>query len=338
MPTGSAKRAPRRRIRRSPWRAAAEVTARQHGVISAKQLNAAGLSRHQVAYATFVGRLFPVLLGVHALGHGKVSDKGRWRAGTLAVGDAALSYPSALFRWELRGDKAPAITHVTAPRRARAQPGLAVCRRTLPADERTIYDGIPVTSVARTLLDLAAAEGRRPLERALREAHFSRPADPAGKLLALLARYPGARGSVAARGVLEARLFAKRTRSDFEVIFLELLDDAGIELPRTNYAVELAGQRLELDCAWPERRFGIELDSRAAHDTPEQFEVDRERDAILLADGWRIYRLTWRRLHAKPGEVLAEVRMLLEGGHRDDATRGAPRREDASHGGARRGA
>ena len=181
-------------------------------------------------------------------------------------------------------------------------------RVSLPADEVTVLDGIPVTTVPRTLFDLAAVLDTRQIERALNEADYLRLTDRLS-LPDLLDRHPGRAGALNLRAALTARSAgATRTRSELEERFIRLVDRVGLARPKTNVQVPGVG---EVDCAWPGQRLVLELDSRAAHATPTAFEADRERDRVLQAAGWRVIRVTWRQLAGDRARVVEDLRALL---------------------------
>ena len=171
-------------------------------------------------------------------------------------------------------------------------------------------DGIPVTSIHRTLLDLAGVLTRRRLERALNEAEVRRLTDRLS-LPALLARHPRRRGAATLRELLAERRHVDVTRNDFEEQFLALLDRNRLPRPRMNASLWIRGRFFEPDCLWRERRLMVELDGREVHATDAAFEDDRERDRILLAEGWRTARVTWRQLRDQPDEVIADLRRAL---------------------------
>jgi len=177
----------------------------------------------------------------------------------------------------------------------------------LPPDEVTVREGIPVTTVPRTLFDLAAVLRPRQLERALNEAEVLRLWDELS-LLDLLRRYPRRQGSRTVRAILGAReAGATITRSELEVLFLEFVDWAHLPHPETNVTVE----GFEVDCLWRDARVVVELDGRSSHATLAAFERDRERDRVLLAAGWHPVRVTWRQLALTPHRLAADLRTLL---------------------------
>jgi len=163
----------------------------------------------------------------------------------------------------------------------------------------------------RTVFDLAAVVGRRELERAWHEA-LVRGLRAKVSLPALLERYPGRRGTQNLRALLESKQPLGRTRNDFEEEFLALIDAHGLPRPRMNAALALRGRFIEVDCLWEHERVALELDSRSVHGTPRNFESDRQRDRILVAEGWRTMRVTWRQLRDEPAPIAADLRVLLE--------------------------
>jgi very-short-patch-repair endonuclease len=180
----------------------------------------------------------------------------------------------------------------------------------LPTDEFEVVDGIPVTSVSRTLFDLAAVQTERQLERAMNEAKVRRLTSQLS-LPQLLERYPRRRGAVNLRGLLGSKRPGGITRNDFEERFVAFLDANGLPRPRLNATLAIRGRFLEPDCIWDQQRLLLELDGREVHGTHEAFEDDRERDRILLAEGWRSTRVTWRQLHEEPAVIAADLRLLL---------------------------
>lgn len=232
-------------------------------------------------------------------------------AAVLAAGPGAvLSHRSAAALWGLRpfGHRRPEVTAV--PRR-RAGPGVRVHHTRLSEDEVTEQEGIPVTTVSRTLLDLAAVLPRRQLERALHEAEVRRLGDMVS-LDQLLARHPRRRGTAMLRSILVSnRIGENVTRSDLEERFLAFLDGAGLPRPEFNALVEIAGLPIECDCVWRAQRLIVELDGHAFHAPRTAFEADRARDRALQVAGWRVVRVTWRQLHAESGRVAGDLRALL---------------------------
>jgi hypothetical protein len=189
----------------------------------------------------------------------------------------------------------------------RSREGIRVHQAQLPSDEITTHDGIPVTTVPRTLFDLAAVLPERQLERALNEAEVLRRWDELS-LDRLLLRYPRRKGTRAVRAVLHKRREgATVTRSELEEQFLALVDSGGLPRPEINVLIE----GIEVDAVWREKRVVVELDGRSTHATVEAFERDREGDRVLQVAGWRPIRVTARQLAADPAALVADFRELL---------------------------
>ena len=288
----------------------AGLAGRQHGVVARWQLDGLGIGRGAVERRIARGTLHRVHPGVYAVGHKSLTREGRLLAAVIAYGpEAALSHRSAGQLWRVL-PQAGILPEVTRPASARDRPGIRVHRSTIAADERDEIDGIPVTSIHRTLLDLAATLNRRQLERALNEAEVRRLTDRLS-IPQLLERHPRRRGATALRELLAAKRHVDFTRNDFEELFLALVQSSGLPRPRMNASLWIRGRFFEPDCLWREQRLMVELDGREVHATDEAFEDDRERDRILLAEGWRTARVTWRQLRDQPNEVVADLRQAL---------------------------
>jgi very-short-patch-repair endonuclease len=249
--------------------------------------------------------------GVFALGHAALSIRGRWLAATFACGEhAVLSHGTAAALWELMTGQ-PRTFHVTVPGTAgRDMPrGVRLHRyQSLdPEHDVTVRDGIPVTTVARTLLDLATYLPPRYVRRAFAQADVLQLVDFAD-VQRLVAEHPRRRGTRAFAAVAYAhRPGGDRSRSDFEERVVELCERAGFPRPRVN--AMLVG--LEVDVSWPELRIAVEADSFAYHRTRAAFERDRERDARLMANGFLVHRFTERQLAEAPETVVAAIRRSL---------------------------
>jgi very-short-patch-repair endonuclease len=259
------------------------------------------------------GRLHEVHRGVYVVGVRRISRKGRWMAAVLACGeDALLGYRSAGRLW---GVLPPASEWVDVMRSGRGgdREGIVSHRGSVPEDEREVVDGIPVTSPFRTVFDLAGVLDKRGLERAWHEAEVRGLRDRVS-LPMLLERYPGRRGSRNLRALLEAAEPVGFTRNDFEEAFVALVDAHCLRRPRMNGDLHLRGRFFQIDALWEEERVAVELDSRGIHGTNRNFEADRQRDRILLAEGWRTVRVTWRHLQEEPDAVAADLKQALERG------------------------
>jgi very-short-patch-repair endonuclease len=284
---------------------------RQHGVVARRQLLEIGMGHGSIVGRLARGSLHPVHRGVYAVGRSGLDMKGRWMAAVLSGGpNAVLSHRSAGLLWGLIGI-ATGPVEITRPRGSRTRrPGILGHEATLVADETARTEGIPVTSPFRTLFDLAAGISSRQLERAMNEADVRRLTDRIS-LRQLLDRHPGHRGTANLRALLNADTPGGITCNDFEEAFVALLDETGLPRPRFNADLAVRGRFFEVDCLWDEKQLIAELDGRAAHGTHRAFETDRERDRILLVEGWRSTRITWRQLQDEPEAVASDLRMLL---------------------------
>jgi hypothetical protein len=186
----------------------------------------------------------------------------------------------------------------------------AAHRAHLGPDEITAVDGIPVTTVHRTLLDLAGVLPGPQLDRAIERAEALRLGDGLS-LDALLRRHPGRRGAAALREAIGKGVEPVLTREELEARFLGFLDAHELARPEVNAPVWSAGRWYEADFLWRAPRLIVELDGRETHGTRAAFERDRERDRILQVDGWRVIRITWRQLHDDPVAVAADLARLL---------------------------
>ena len=167
-----------------------------------------------------------------------------------------------------------------------------------------------MTSPFRTLFDLAGMLSRRQLERALNEVEVRRLTDRTS-LHELIGRHPRRGGVKVLRELLASKQPGGVARNDFEEAFVALLDEQRLPRPRLNATLALRGRFFEPDCMWERQRLLVELDGRAAHGTERAFERDRERDRILLVEGWSSARVTWLQLRDEPEAVAADLRDLL---------------------------
>ncbi len=282
------------------------VAKRQRGVITREQLRRLGLSEHGIAERIRTGRLHRLHRGVYAVGHDVLRPEAYWLAAVLACGEGAvLSHASAAAHWGIRPSAAASVD-VTVPVRSgrRSRKGIRLHRSgRLGEREVTVHEGIPVTTVARTLLDLADVLPRHALKRTIDEAEYQRLVDMTA-LIAAVQENPGRRG---AQVIELARAEAEMTRSELEQRFLALVDRHGLPRPRVNSRVE----GYEVDFVWPEDRVIVEIDGRAAHGTRSAFERDRLRDRRLLRAGFRTIRLTDRALRYEEDAIVADLEVLL---------------------------
>lgn len=285
----------------------AALARRQHGVVSVNQLLDLGYSTSAIDRATAAGRLHRVDRSVYAVGHTHLDRYGQCFAAVFACGPGAvLSHHSAawlhdLARWS------PQPFHVTGPVARRPRLPVRIHRaRRLVEEDRELVEGIPVTAVPRTLLDLAAAVRFDWLEKTLERAE-DRELFDLRAVEELLARTVGHHGHGRLRRAIALYKPTSFTRSNLERRFLDLVLEAGLPQPHTNVAAE----GFELDCYWPEFRFAAELDMFETHGTRAAFERDRERQEELLLAGIASTRITGPRLDREPEQVIRRVARLL---------------------------
>lgn len=235
-------------------------------------------------------------------------------AAVLACGSGAvLSHRSAATLWGIR-DHASRAIEVTTPSKSRSRGSIQRHFSALPADEMTTHDQIPVTTVPRTLFDLAAVSSIDTVEHALRESEYLQLHDRLS-LPDLLARYPGRRGCRTIRECLRRRadLPAGRARSWLEREFLPFLRRSGLPRPRLNVWLQVDGRSLQVDCLWP-GRVVVELDGFAGHGTRVAFRQDRARDRRLRVAGYGVTRIAPEQLDDEPDAIAADLRTLLSRG------------------------
>jgi very-short-patch-repair endonuclease len=286
------------------------LAARQWGVVARQQLFETGVSRKSVESRMRSGHLIRLHPGVYAVGHTSLRREGHWFAAMLAVGPGAvLSHRDAAGLHGLR----PANhirTDVTTTRQPRAIDGIAIHRTTvLDAQDITTVSGIPVTTMARTLLDLAGVVPRDSLAKAIKEAERRNVFDLRA-IEAAMARTRGRTGP-GHRALREAiaehaALGLSATDSILEDAFHRLVKRAGLPSPAINAYVE----GFRVDAVWHTRRVAVELDGWTHHHTRDAFERDRERDAALTSAGWRIVRFTHHQVTRRPDAVIETLRRL----------------------------
>lgn len=274
-----------------------------------RQLLALGVGRHAIDHLIERGWLRPVHRGVYGVGHGPLTHRGRWMAAVLAARpDAVLSHRSAAALWRL-GVPQAAEVEVTIRAARRRRSTIVSHRAPLAADEITSVDGIRVTTVARTLLDLATVLPRRQLERALHEADIQRLWDLTG-LHALVDRHPTRRGTRALRAIIADHTAI--SKHELERRFLAFLEHNGFPSPATNRLIPTRVRSYECDVVFVGARMIVELDGYETHGTRKGFEEDRVRDRALAIAGWRVIRITWRQLRDNPGHLTRDLRALTD--------------------------
>jgi Protein of unknown function (DUF559)/AbiEi antitoxin C-terminal domain len=292
------------------------LAGRQYGVVARRQLVGLGLSLDAIDHRVECGRLLRLHRGVYAVGHRKLTGLGVWMAAVLAAGPGAvLSHRSAGALWGVRAWSGRRV-EIAVPRRRRVRDGLVLHETQLPEDERDEHEGIPVTTPARTLLDLAAVLDKHQLARAAERAEALRLGSRT-TLQELLDRYPRRPGTPTLRRLIDQqRIVAATTANGLERDFLTFLDANQLPRPLVNESVD---PQTTPDFRWTDQRLIVELDGFETHGTRAAFERDRARDRRLMAQGWRVARVTKRQLDDEPQQIAEELRTLLR-----SATTAAP--------------
>jgi very-short-patch-repair endonuclease len=285
---------------------------RQHGVVAWRQLTALGLSGSAIHGRRERGLLIPLHRGVYAVGHRRLAREGRWLAAVLAAGDGAvLSHRDAAALHGIRDRPDSKQVIVTAPGKVRSTASIWVRARCVLTDEDTAtVRGIPVTSPARTLVDLAWALTDGQLAATLGEADRRGLLHPAAVERALR-RVRGRRGQGHARmrTALDAheQAGAVLTRSELEERLLDLVFDHALPRPLLNAPV--AG--FEVDALWPAERVVVELDGWAHHQGRAAAARDRHKTNRLQLAGHRVLRFMHGDLAQRPDDVAAAIRGAL---------------------------
>ncbi len=285
----------------------ARLAGEQWGVLSLPELRSCGLSSRAITRRVRNGHLHRLHAQVYAVGHANPPLEGRFLAAVKACApDGVLSHFSAAALWGFVqwDDRHP---EVTVPRTGtRIHAGLRVHRTsTLDPPDLARQRGIPVTSPARTLMDLAAQLPARPLRRAVRQAQALQRVNTR-QLVEALARLGPRRGAKRL-----ARIVATGpapTRNELEDAVLDLMLRGGLAHPSVNVPLVLNGRRVIPDFRWPSERLVVEADGAAWHDHKLAREDDAERQALLEAHGERVLRISWDQAITRPRQTLARLR------------------------------
>jgi Transcriptional regulator, AbiEi antitoxin len=281
----------------------ARIASRSHGVVTRGELLREGVTIHELRTRLERGALLPLHRGVYRVGHRAPSQEARYIAAVKACGEGAvLGGRAAGHLWRLIKGSAPRPEVLTpANRRVR---GVIVRRTRRTAVERVVRFGIPITTVPRTLVDLASSLPEDALARACHEAGVLYRATPK-QVDTVLQRLPSARGRAKLERVLHGEVPV--TLSNLESQFLKLVKEAGLPPPVTNRVA--SGRRV--DCRWPEHRLTVELDSYRFHNSRHAWDQDRLREREARARGDDCRRYAWSDVFEDPALMLAELRELL---------------------------
>jgi very-short-patch-repair endonuclease len=287
----------------------AALARRQHGVVSRAQLTELGIGDDAIDYRLGTGRLHSVFRCVYAVGHEALPPRGRDMAAVLTCGpNAVLSHRSAAALWGIRRTSRTWVD-VSATRSREGQDGIDLHRiRSLQEQDRAVIDGIPVTGLARTYLDLAEVVPPRHVQRAMEEGDRLQIFDLRA-VQDVCERSPGRHGVKTLRALMQDAEETPHTRQELERFFLDVCKQHGLPRPAVNAVVE----GYEVDAVWRRQRLVVELDGWEFHRSRRSFERDRERDAVLQLAGYRVIRITYRRLTREPAEVAAIILRLLAG-------------------------
>jgi Transcriptional regulator, AbiEi antitoxin/Protein of unknown function (DUF559) len=286
----------------------AELVDRQWGVVSLAQLRALGLGARAAQKRAATGRLHRLYRGVYAVGDRALRVEGRRLAAVLACGPVAvLSHRSAASHWGLLATDQARID-VMAPRSRQGVPGIRLhTSRSLDAQDTTSHQGIPITTVHRTLLDLAATTRADQLERALAQAMYLQLYDQRA-IDDVIARSNGHRGTNVLKEATKQE--PKITKSMWEIRMLRLVRGAGLPVPITNRPLHAPDHgECKPDFYWPAHGLIVETDGWEAHRTLAAFRADRAKDAALTAAGYKVLRFTW---DVQDATILRRLSALLQ--------------------------
>ena len=281
------------------------IADRQHCRVTREQLLAAEIEPSAIKRRLRSGRLERVFPGVYGLAHTGDLPLAAETSALLACGQgAALSHHTAATLWRLRpGVARPVHVTIRGERGFPTLPGITIHRSIVlaPVDVR-LHEGLPITSPARTLLDVAATLPDRDVERLLDEGLFARRIITIAGIKELLARVGNHPGRARLARVAASRTRSTKTDSPPEEALLGLIRAAGLPEPELQFP--LLGYRL--DFFWPELKLAVEVDAYGTHGSPARFEADRRRDARLFTEkGIVVLRLTRAAIEERPLEAIA---------------------------------
>lgn len=282
----------------------AELAAGQHGVVTRRQLLAAGVTADTVDSSMRRHRLRALHVGVYQAGL-VAGPRAREVAAALAC-NGVVSHRTALAMRQLVAEAPEAPVEITISRDRRVQrPGIRVYRCTLRAGDVEVFDRVSVTTLPRTLFDFAAVATSRELERAFAVAERG-SGTLRKRLQQLIDQHPNRRGTRSLRELLR-RDAPALTRSEAEELLLASIRSVGIPEPLMN--VMVVGY--EVDCYWPAARLVAEVDGYAWHGTQRSFHRDRQRDSALAAAGIQVLRLSWQQLSRERDRTMVQLAMAI---------------------------
>jgi very-short-patch-repair endonuclease len=289
----------------------AKVAAEQRGIVRRADAARVGVTDRDVDRLLEVGLLVGVHPGVYRHAAVAYDQTAQLLAAVWAAGRAAVaSHRSAAWLWQLR-DVPRWRPEVTLPGRTRKPVRNVSVHRTDRLDPQDVASvgGVPVTTVARTLLDLGAVTDVPVVRQATQDAVI-RNLVQAEDLVCVLERVGrrGRRGTAALREVVEASFLDGRLESRLEQELLELLLRCSVPPPVLQHQLRCVdGRRVRLDFAWPEERVAVEADGRRWHATTADFERDRARGNSITASGWSLYRFGWSDVRDRRAGTVASI-------------------------------
>jgi hypothetical protein len=306
-----------------------EVTAlavRQHGVVGLSQLRELGLSARAVQHRAARRRFHRIHRGVYAIGYPKLTGHGQWMAAVLACGPrAVLSHRSAAGLWGLRPDnRLKSDVSLPSPS-ARIKQAIEVHRSvTLTPDDMTTVEGIPCTTLARTLVDLGDVVNRRAVERAVEQAEVLRLFD-LREIERAIERAGPRRGTGLLSSVLDDLNGPTLTESELEEAFLALCRAAALPTPEVNAWMTLPnGSAIKVDFLWRDERLAVETDGHPFHRTRQSRERDTKRDQLLRLAGFEPVRFTGRQVALEKEWVTRSLLALASRADGDRSGRAGP--------------
>jgi very-short-patch-repair endonuclease len=275
------------------------------GVLSVRELRECGLSGGELRWRVRSGWLHRIHRQVYAVGHPGITREGRFLAAVKSLGrDAVLSHFAAAALWGFV-DWDGRYPEVTVPRQGIGhRDGIRVhCSAVLEPRDVMRHKQIPVTSTARTIVDLAAVGNYTLLRRAVRRG-LALGRVSIRQVVATRRRLGPRRGSVNLDRVLT---IAAPTRSELEDVVLDLIVDARFVRPEVNQPLLLAGRRVVPDFRWPDQQVVVEADGARWHHNPIARRDDAERQALLEAHGEHVLRITWEEALTRPRETITRI-------------------------------
>jgi very-short-patch-repair endonuclease len=301
-----------------PEGAMGAIATGQHGNVTHQQLLAAGLSRSAIGRRVAKGLLIPQHRGVYRVGHEAPSVEARYMAAVLAAGEGArLNGRAAGHLMKLlRGS--PPDPEVLAPTKRRIKGVTVRTEARIHSRDTTVWHGIPTTTVARTLVDLAGVLPEYELGRAWHQARVLYRTGP-DDVEAVLKRKPNSKGAKELRAIMRGKLISL---SRLERAFIKLCNEHNLALPRTNTSI---GGRF-VDCHWPEHKLTVELDSYRYHASRHSWEQDRKRERQARARGDDFRRYTSDDVFEDPGPLLSELSPIVGSRRRRRSAGSSPAR------------